>query len=129
MKVAAGVVALCCALLSSCSGTEGQEPAEVAEPEKFRTASSLDCPDDKRLDGEFDGLADASGEATPEAAAERAVAESLLESDGLTQRTTSDATGTLYVDYVTADGRLVMYVTPRQQPDRTWVAEQVVACG
>lgn len=130
MKVALGVVALCCVLSSACSDTAVQDPAEVAQPEKFRAASSLDCLDEQRSVGVFDGPADASGEASPEAAAQRAVAEERLgRDDSLTQRTTSDATGTLYVDYVSADGRLVMYVTPRQQPDGTWVVEQVAACS
>lgn len=129
--LAGGVLLL--ATVTGCGGTDIQpEPDRVvASPaeEKFRTHTDLECLDDRTSAQVIDYVAGAVGEATPEQAARRTLDADGIDRAGLTERVTTDAAGSTFVDYLTDDGRLVLYVEPQPGAQDTWLAAYVTACA
>jgi hypothetical protein len=116
------------ALLCACTSSPAQSTSKGQEP-KFRSPDALECAGDATAAGVLDYQAGHVGDATPEQAAAKEVSAERLSRDGLTQRRSTDATGSVFLDYVDGEGRLVLYLKMQQQPDETWVVGQTNACA
>lgn len=115
-----------------CASSQRRFPRQVPGPHhqrSFRTWQDLECQGGQSAGGVSDYAAGAVGQPTPEQAAREKLDLDGIDRDLLTERVSTDATGSTYVDYLSNDGRLVLYVEPQQVAGGTWLATYVYACA
>ncbi len=94
----------------------------------FHTVTDLQCATEGTSSLAIDYLMGAEGERTPELAARPTVDVDGFDRTQLTERVTTDATGSTFVDYLTEDDRLVVYVHVGPGAQDSWLATGATSC-